>query len=99
MRRILFISESCLLDRKSGAAQSVRAQLKALAQAGWSAQAVTLALFDGDAEYDRASAHPQLSAGAESGSLVKVDDEGLQHTVCWTHSSRQRALRPWVLFN
>ncbi len=97
MRRILFISESCLLDRKSGAAQSVRAQLKVLAQAGWSAQAVTLALFDGDAEYDRASAHPQLSAGTESGSLVKVDDEGLQHTVCWTHSSRQRALRPWDL--
>jgi len=95
VRRILFVSESCLLDRKSGAAQSVRAQLKALAQAGWYARAVTLALFDGEAEYDRAGAHPPLPERAESGSEVRVDDDGLQHTLCWTHSSRHKALRPW----
>jgi hypothetical protein len=95
--RILFVSESCLLDRKSGAAQSVRAQLQALAQAGWEAQAVTMALFDGEAEYDRTNAHPQLRAAPVNGSEVTVDDGDLQHTLYWTHSSRHKAKRPWDL--
>ena len=97
MPRVLFVSESCLLDRKSGAAQSVRAQLKALAQDGGEAEAVTMAFFDGEAEYDRASAHPQLAFAGASGSRVPVEDEGLQHTLYWTLSSRMKAMRPWDL--
>lgn len=97
MPTILFISEACLLDRKSGAAQSVRAQLKALARAGWQAQAATLTLFDGDTEYPRASAHPALSPLPPAGSTVVLDDEGLAHTLYVTHSSRQKAARPWEL--
>jgi hypothetical protein len=94
---ILFISEACLLDRKSGAAQSVRAQLKALARAGWQAHAATLTLFDGDTEYPRAMAHPALHPLPPAGSTVVLDDEGVTHTLCVTHSSRQKAARPWEL--
>ena len=97
MPTILFISEACLLDRKSGAAQSVRAQLKALARAGWQAHAVTLTLFDGDTDYPRALAHPALSPLPPAGSTVVLDDEGLAHTLYVTQSSRQRAARPWEL--
>jgi glycosyltransferase involved in cell wall biosynthesis/tetratricopeptide (TPR) repeat protein len=94
---ILFISESCLLDRKSGAAQSARAQLKALARAGWQAHAATLTLFDGDMEYPRATAHSALSPLPPAGSTVQLDDEGVAHTLYVTHSSRQKAVRPWEL--
>lgn len=97
MPRILFVSESCLLDRKSGAAQSVRAQLKALVGAGWQAHAATMALFDGETEYPRAQAHPALGQLPEPGNTVVLDDEGVKHTVHWTHSSRARATRPWEL--
>lgn len=97
MPSILFISESCLLDRKSGAAQSVRAQLKALARAGWQAHAATLTMFDGDMEYPRANAHPALSPLPPAGSTVQLDDEGVAHTLYVTHSSRHKAMRPWEM--
>jgi hypothetical protein len=38
MAKILFLSESCLLDPLSGAAHSVRAMLQTLAKAGWQAR-------------------------------------------------------------
>ncbi len=97
MPTILFVSEACLLDRKSGAAQSVRAQLKALARVGWQAHAATMALFDGDTEYPRHAAHPALSPLPSAGSTVALDDEGVAHTLYMTHSSRQQAARPWEL--
>jgi sulfite exporter TauE/SafE len=40
--------------------------------------AVTMALFDGEAEYDRTNAHPQLTAAPVNGSEVTVDDG------CWS---------------
>jgi len=94
---ILFLSESCLLDRQSGAAQSVRAQLQALARAGWQAHAATLTLFDGEAEYPLAAAHPALASEPPVGSTVVLDDEGVSHTLYRTASSRQAAARPWEL--
>ena len=84
MPTILFLSEACLLDRKSGAAQSVRAQLKALARVGWQAHAATMALFDGDTEYPRHAAHPALAPLPSAGRTVALDDDGVAHTLYMT---------------
>ncbi|WP_448415322.1 sulfotransferase [Limnohabitans sp.] len=97
MPTILFLSEACLLDRKSGAAQSVRAQLKALARAGWQVHALTMTLFDGQQEYPLAQAHPDLSPLPPVGSLWVQEDEGITHTLYVTHSTVHQALRPWAL--
>lgn len=94
MPTMLFLSEACLFDRKSGAAQSVRAQLKALARAGWQAHALTMTLFDGQQEYPLAQVHPDLSPLPPVGSLWVQEDEGVTHTLYVTHSTVHQAVRP-----
>ena len=95
MPSILFLSEACLLDRKSGAALSVRAQLQALAAAGWTTHAATMTLFDGDAEYPRATAHPALDAPGLAGQTLVVDEGPLRCELYVTQSTRPAAARPW----
>lgn len=97
MPTVLFLSESCLLDRKSGAAHSARAMLQALARAGWQAHAATLSLFDGDQAYPIAQTHPELDPAHCAGTAVTVSDDGLTHEVYVCSSTRQQALRPWEL--
>ena len=94
MPTMLFLSEACLFDRKSGAAQSVRAQLKALARASWQAHALTMTLFDGQQEYPLAQVHPDLSPLPPVGSLWVQEDEGVTHTLYVTHSTVHQAVRP-----
>ncbi|WP_158273254.1 sulfotransferase [Limnohabitans sp. WS1] len=86
-----------MLDRKSGAAQSVRAQLKALARAGWQAHALTMTLFDGPQEYPLAQVHPDLSPLPPVGSIWVQEDEGVTHTLYVTHSTVHQTVRPWAL--
>ncbi len=95
MPKLLFFSESCLLDRKSGPAHAVRALLRALARAGWQIRIVTLNQCDGDAEAQLAQTHPGLGATEDVGACVTVDDGELRHEVVLAHSTRHRALRPW----
>lgn len=97
MPRILFLSEACLLDRKSGAAQSVRAMLHALAAAGWEARAVTLNLCDGDRESPLALGQPALDPARHGGERVTVVDGALSHQLLVARSTRHAALRPWEL--
>lgn len=97
MPRILFLSESCLFDQKSGAAHSVRALLHALAAAGWQVRAATLSLCDGEAEYPLAQTHPDLEPAMRAGEAVTVADGAVVHRVQVAHSTRHHALRPWEL--
>lgn len=97
MPKILFLSEACLLDLKSGGAHSVRAMLYALAVAGWQARAVTLSLCDGEAEYPLGAACPELDPATRAGSAATVADGPVTHRVQVAHSTRHRALRPWEL--
>lgn len=97
MFKVLFLSEACLLDRKSGAAHSVRAMLHALAAAGCQARAVTLSLCDGDAEVALAQDYPALDPAVQAGTQATVADGPITHRVLVAHSTRHRALRPWEL--
>jgi len=74
MPTILFLSECCLLDNKSGAAQSVRAQLQVLSKVGWQCHAATLTLCDGEAEYPLADTDPRLNGELHGASEVELFD-------------------------
>lgn len=93
--KILFVSESCLLDRKSGAAHSARAMLQTLAEAGWEARSVTLNCCDGDADEPLAEFDSRLDPILSAGSLVDVEDRLVSHRIQVLSSTRSRAVRPW----
>lgn len=97
MPKILFLSEDCLLDRRSGAAHSARAILRALAAAGWQARAATLSLCDGETPVPLEQLHPALDGARHEGERATVEDGLLTHEVVLTHSTRHTALRPWEL--
>lgn len=97
MSKILFLSESCLLDSSSGAALSVRAMLEALVAAGWAARAATLNCCDGDREYPLSKVNEALDPATSSGQAVTVDDGPVQHDIWIARSTLQRKLRPWEL--
>ncbi|PWL33440.1 sulfotransferase [Marivita sp. XM-24bin2] len=95
--KILFLSEASLFDCKSGAAQSVRAMLRSLADAGWTARSVTMTLCDGEAEQPLAALHPDLTADLAAGDTARVLDHGVTHELLVARSSRHAALRPWEM--
>lgn len=97
MPRILFFSESCLLDRRSSAAHSVRTILHTLAGAGWQARAATLSLCNGEDEYPLGEMYPELNPAARTGTVATVTDGAVIHRVQVAHSTRHRVLRPWEL--
>ena len=91
MAKILFVSEACLLDRKSGAAQSVRAILQALSDAGHDCHAATMSIFDGNTEYPLP---PQLRED-ERGAISMFRDRGTDQRVFRTSSTQLTNIRPW----
>lgn len=91
---ILFVSEACLLDRKSGAAQSVRAILAALADAGHECHAVTMSVFDGEADYPLPE---QIAEGCAIGGTATFQDGAVQHRVYRSASTQIGRVRPWEL--
>lgn len=97
MPKIMFLSESCLLDRSSGAALSARAILHALAEAGWEVRAATLNCCDGDHEYPLAANQPHLDPAQSAGMCVQVEDAPVIHDIQVARSTRARKLRPWEL--
>ena len=97
MPTLLFLSECCLLDRKSGAAQSVRAQLQALSKAGWDCHAATLTLCDGQDEYPLAESDVQLNGKLNAGCQVALLDGLVNQQIYVTHSTRHSELRPGEL--
>lgn len=94
MPKLLFLSESCLLDRSSGAAQSVRAMLVTLAKAGWEVRAATLTCCDGGAEYPLAASHAALDPVLNAGKRVALREEGFDYELLVTRSTRPSKLRP-----
>ena len=97
MPKLLFLSESCLFDRSSGAALSVRAMLGALAAAGWEARAATLNCCDGDREYPLGAVYEALDPDRSAGQAVNVVEGRVTHDIWVARSTRQRKLRPWEL--
>ena len=93
--KLLFVSESCLLDHSSGAAKSVRAMLKALADAGWEARSATLNCCDGDRDYPLSAVYSSLNPEGNVGSRITVHDDALEHEILVARSTRHRKLRPW----
>ena len=97
MPKLMFLSESCLLDRSSGAALSARAMLQALAGAGWEVRTATLNCCDGEHEYPLAASHSVLDPTSSAGSCVAIDDGLVRHEIQVAHSTQHRKLRPWEL--
>lgn len=97
MPKLLFVSESCLLDHSSGAAKSVRAMLKALAAAAWEVRSTTLNCCDGDREYPLSNAYSLLDAHNNTGDRITIHDGTVEHEILVARSTRHRKLRPWEL--
>lgn len=97
MPKLMFLSESCLLDRSSGAALSANAMLHSLAVAGWDVRVATLNCCDGEREYPLAASHPALDPAQSAGSSVTVTDSLVPHEIHVAHSTQHRKLRPWEL--
>ncbi len=93
--RIVFISPMCLLDRRSGAAVTVRTWLELLAAAGCECEALTMAVFDGDYEYPLARVfRPEVVGPAHHGKLVLVERAGVRHWIFYTASTRGQKVTP-----
>lgn len=97
MPKILFVSESCLLDHSSGAALSARAMLTALAEAGWEARAATLNCCDGEREYPLEATEAVLDPARSAGKSVMVQHDRVRHDIHVARSTQHRKLRPWEL--
>jgi tetratricopeptide (TPR) repeat protein/glycosyltransferase involved in cell wall biosynthesis len=92
---IVFISELCVLDRKSGAAQTVRALLMGLAKAGWQCHSITMAKFDGDEEYPMNLGPSSNGLREDMGEWQEIPDDKVMHHVMNTHSTLTSRMRPW----
>ncbi|TVQ95311.1 MAG: glycosyltransferase family 1 protein [Desulfovibrionales bacterium] len=87
-KKALFISTMCLLDQRSGAAMTVRAQLEALASAGWSCRSVTASLCDGGTEYPKEKLFgPEGSKTEHIGKNIVLELAGVRHQILHTHST------------
>lgn len=95
MPTILFLSEACLFDPRSGAAHSVRAMLQVMAKQGWACHVATMNACDGESESDLAAINPQLDPAVSSGQVVTIIDGGVTHQVSVSHSTVHQNLRPW----
>jgi glycosyltransferase involved in cell wall biosynthesis len=87
MTDVLFVSPMCLLDSRSGAAQSVRSWLELLAAAGWSCEALTLSVFDGPDEYPRERLLGSEAAARNHGKLLRIAVNGVRHSIFYTRST------------
>lgn len=86
--RLLYLGAMCPLDRRSGAALSVRAQLATLAAAGWQVEAVSATLCDGRAEYPRSRLLGEVKArSAVPGKPLQRKRDGVTYQMLNTRSS------------
>jgi glycosyltransferase involved in cell wall biosynthesis len=95
--KLLFLSESCLFDRSSGAALSMRNVLTSLSNAGWEVRAATLNGCDGDQEYPLKKYDPVLDPAQYAGQTVSIDDGLVVHEIMLAQSTIIKKLRPWDL--
>lgn len=92
--RIVFLSPMCLLDRRSGAASTVRTWLEWLAGAGCECRSITLSVFDGSSEYPLARELGSSAAARENvGKFVNVRRSGVLHSIFHTSSTVGRNVK------
>ncbi len=91
-KKIMWLSPMCCLDRRSGAAQQMRAILSTLAGAGWEAHAVQMALFDGKEDYPVSTiVGEQFAVPENTGKTFKLEQDGVKHLIYYTQSSHSRS--------
>lgn len=87
--RILFMSEMCILDRKSGAAISALSWLNVLQKNGFDCRSVSMSLFDGPDEYPfRQEIAPQIDPKTHIGKTLRTVIDGVEHNIFVTGTSR-----------
>lgn len=91
MGRVLFLWTKSVLDRRSGAAASMKATLEALAEAGFECHAITMTVFDGDEAFplERLIAPDHLVA-ENRGRFLQAEHRGVGHWLFYTCSTVAR---------
>lgn len=85
---ILFVSPMCLLDRGSGAAQTVRTWLELMAGEGHDCESITMSVFDGGHEYNLArEISPDVLVPENYGKFIQISRDGVRHKVFYTGST------------
>lgn len=88
-KKILFLSDMCVLDRKSGAAISAVSWMRILSRAGYRCHSVTMSLFDGDVEVDmQAEFGLDVDPREHVGSRIRFSIDDIQHNVFSVGTSR-----------
>ena len=88
-RKILFLSDMCVLDPNSGAAISALAWMRTLTHAGYNCHSVSMSLFDGDDEFDMKSEFGlDINPREHTGSRIRFSMDGIEHNVFSVGTSR-----------
>ena len=83
--KIMWLSPMCSLDRRSGAAGQMRSVLSTLADAGWSAHAVQMTLFDlKDSGQAAAILGEEKANEANIGQTFNFSQNGVDHHLFYT---------------
>lgn len=81
-KKILFLSDVCVLDRKSGAAISALSWMRTLSRVGYRCYSVSMSLFDGDEEVDMKTEFGlDVEPREHVGSRIRFDIDGIEHNV------------------
>jgi len=92
--KVMFLSEMCVLDKKSGAAIEMNAWLDLLQKSGFSCSSVTMSLFDGQEEYPfRKEVAPKIDPQEHIGKRLRVHRDGVEHNIVITGSSIGKNLK------
>lgn len=94
-RTVLYLSENCLFDRKSGAAMTAHARLRALAAAGYEVHALTMSLCDGAEEVDlKRLVGLDIDPARHVGERILFSASGIQHQIYNAGTSIDRQVSP-----
>ena len=88
-KKILFLSDMCVLDRKSGAAICASTWMRILSRVGYRCHSVTMSLFDGDQEVDMKTEFSlDVDPLEHVGSRIRFSIDGIAHNVFSVGTSR-----------
>ena len=97
MPTVIFLSEACALDKRSGAAHSARAMLHALSNAGYDCHSITTNLCDGVTDFPLETLDPALARDESCGKWVRSVDGSVVHDIYVARSTLHKSFRPWEL--
>lgn len=87
-KKVLFLSESCVLDPNSGAAIEMMGWLNILTARGYDCSSVTMSLFDGTTEFPMGKdIFPNLDLSQNVGKRLRCFINKVEHNVFYTGTS------------